>query len=80
MSHDTRLAPQTPQRDRVTVLLKTPVITTKRTMTSVATEAIKPTQLMSGRTQMIRILTHCWKSRANEKMMMVNKISLIMSV
>ena len=44
-SHDNQLAPQTPQRDWVTVLLKTLVFMTKRTMTGVAMEDIKPAQL-----------------------------------
>ena len=78
MSHDTQLAPQTLQRDLVMALLKMPDIMTRKTMTGMATEAIKPTLLMSGTTRMTTSLTHCRKSRVNEKMMMSNKISLIM--
>ena len=62
------------------VLPRTPVIMRRGIMTGGATVATKPIRLMSGKTWRTTNLTHCWKSRVSEKMMMFNKISLTMSV
>ena len=62
----------------MTVPIRIPAIMIKRIMTGVATAAIRPVQLMSGKTPETTSWTRCWKSRVKERMMMFSKISLTM--